>query len=164
MLHMPAIKTKREFLIENGIKKPLDFFNLRRDDVPWITQTMPGASLPVEFVPKNVSSVGPITVSVAPIAEQDEELSIWLKQKPTVFINLGSSVKYNEERATIMVGAIKEVLDQQSDIQVLWFVFRLSRRKHIKRLTVINSGNWPELEITRTTLLCRSETTSLMDG
>lgn len=129
MLHMPAIKAKREFLIENGIKKPLNFFNLRRDDVPWITQTMPGASIPLDFVPKNVSSVGPIAVSVAPIAEQDEELSIWLKQKPTIFINLGSTVTYNEDRATTMVGAIKQVLDERLDMQVLWFVFLVVSRE-----------------------------------
>ncbi|CAN8102298.1 unnamed protein product [Discula destructiva] len=125
VLYLPDVKAKREYLIEHGIKKPTDFFSIHRDDAPWITQTTAGASVPVEFVPKNVSSVGPITVSVAPIAEQDAELSAWLAQHPSVLINLGSSVKYNEEKATIMANAIKDVLDQQSDVQVLWKMAKL---------------------------------------
>lgn len=120
VLHSPDIKAKQDYLKEHGLKKPIDFFHIHRPDVPWITQTMPGASIPVDVTPQNVSAVGPIVISVAPIQEQDPELSAWLEQRPTVFINLGSSVRYNEFRAAVMVAAIKQVLDQDSRVQVLW--------------------------------------------
>lgn len=119
-LYTPDIRAKRSFLAQHGLQNPIDFFNIHRDDSPWITQTLAAASVPLEFVPKNVSAVGPIVVSVAPVAIQDPELSGWLQQRPTIFINLGSSVQYVEERSTVMAGAIKLLLDQRGDVQVLW--------------------------------------------
>lgn len=120
VLHSPELKAKQNYLKQHGLKHPIDFFHIHQPDAPWITQTMPGASIPVEVVPQNVSSVGPIVISVAPLAEQDPELNAWLEQRPTIFINLGSSVTYNEQRGLAMAGAIKRVLDQAGHVQVLW--------------------------------------------
>lgn len=44
---------------------------------------------------------------------------MWLQRAPTVLINLGSSVNYDEKSATEMARAIQELL-KNSSIQVLW--------------------------------------------
>lgn len=122
ILYMPEVTAKQTYLKEHGLAHPIDFINMHRDDAPWITQTTPGASVPIEVIPANVSAVGPITISVAPVEEQDPELAQWLARRPTVFVNLGSSVKYNEARAKIMAEAVLNVLEQDKYIQVLWSV------------------------------------------
>lgn len=109
----------RRLLRDNGVKNPLDFLNVRRVDAPWITQAMREASLPLEYLPPNVSAVGPIVLSLASVGEQDAELDSWLKGAPTVLINLGSVFKYSEGRARLMARAIENIL-QQTDIQILW--------------------------------------------
>ncbi|KAL0933327.1 UDP-glucoronosyl and UDP-glucosyl transferase [Colletotrichum truncatum] len=87
--------------------------------VMWITPDMPGASIAVHPVPSNANQVGPIVLDVAPAVEQHYEITQWLKKAPTVYVNLGSLFKYDEERANIMAQALKSLLDSTS-VQVLW--------------------------------------------
>jgi hypothetical protein len=70
-------------------------------------------------VPQNVITCGPIFLSTAPAAEQDPELAQWLELAPTVLINLGSAMDYDEAGTREMLGAIKIMLSQTS-VQVLW--------------------------------------------
>jgi hypothetical protein len=119
VLLMPDLAAMRAALRAGGVSEPSDFFNVHRDDTPWITQTTEGASIPVDYVPPNVTSVGPISLSSAPAAEQDAELAAWMKKAPTVLVNLGSMVKYNEQRAGAMAKAIAEVVER-TGVQVLW--------------------------------------------
>ncbi|SPO06230.1 uncharacterized protein DNG_08919 [Cephalotrichum gorgonifer] len=109
----------RQFLKSKGIKDPLNFDEHHRVDSPWITQAMREAALPIEYLPPNVSAVGPIVFSAAPAEQQDAELAQWISTAPTVLINLGSMFMYTEERARAMAGGIKLVLDK-TDVQVLW--------------------------------------------
>ncbi len=118
--YLPVLTAKRAFLAAKGLRDPINFFGLHRPDVPWLTQGVPEASLPVDVMPPNVTCIGPVLVSVAPAAEQDPDLAAWLAQKPTVLINLGSTVSYSEKRATAMVRALVPVLDKLDGIQVLW--------------------------------------------
>lgn len=104
------------YLREKGVKS-IDLVDLRPDAL-LISQTLPGASLPVGDVPANIKAVGALLLDSAPAAEQDADLVAWLRE-PTVVVNLGSLFKYGEERATIMAGAIRWVL-QNTDLQVLW--------------------------------------------
>jgi hypothetical protein len=60
-----------------------------------------------------------IIARMAPAAEQDPELAAWLEKAPTVLINLGSSVDYDELSATEMAKAIKTLLGS-TDVQVPW--------------------------------------------
>ncbi|CAI4214416.1 unnamed protein product [Parascedosporium putredinis] len=89
VLTVPGGAASRAFLRKNGIKNPLDFIHSHRIDRPWICQA------------------------------QDPELTAWVKQKPTVLINLGSVFVYDEGRAKAMANAIANVLSQV-DIQVIW--------------------------------------------
>ncbi|KAH6693689.1 hypothetical protein F5X68DRAFT_199521 [Plectosphaerella plurivora] len=119
VLWMPDLAVVRKELKASGITNPSKFYDLHLDDTPWITQTTEGASIPVDYVPPNVTSVGPISLNSAPAAEQDAELAAWLKGAPTVLVNLGSTVKYNEQQAGVMALAIAEVLEK-TGAQVLW--------------------------------------------
>ena len=105
------------YLRENGIGSGGALS--RRPDVPFILQTLPEASIPLEFVPPNVTCAGAILLDSGSAEEQDPELVKWLKQSRTVVVNLGSLFKYDEERARIMALAIRNVLEK-TDVQVLW--------------------------------------------
>lgn len=85
----------------------------------FISQTLPGASIPVELVPDGVTCAGEIVLDSAPAEEQDPELVAWVQRAPTVVVNLGSLFKYTPERAALMAEAIQRVL-AGSEVQVLW--------------------------------------------
>ncbi|KAF5018437.1 hypothetical protein F66182_9582, partial [Fusarium sp. NRRL 66182] len=84
VMKMPDLAAKKKFLREKGLRDPINFFGIYRDDVPWITVTAEGASIPVDYVPSNVTVTNPIVLSAAPAAEQDAALVDWLKKAPTV--------------------------------------------------------------------------------
>lgn len=87
-----SIRTKQASLRKYGLKEPIDFLHLHRSDVPWITMHTEGASIPVDVVPDNVTSAGPIIIRVASAEQQDPAFVKWMERGPTVLINLGSSV------------------------------------------------------------------------
>lgn len=125
LIKMPDLSAKRDFLKASGIPDPINFFGLHRPDVPWITQTTPAATIPVDFVPQNVSCAGPMVLSAAPASEQDAELVQWIQQKPTVLINLGSAFTYSISQTREMAEGIRLVLESNPDIQIVW-KYRLS--------------------------------------
>ncbi|KAI0160485.1 UDP-Glycosyltransferase/glycogen phosphorylase [Xylariaceae sp. FL1272] len=102
MLWLPDLKEKQAYL--------------KSKDVPWISQTMPEASIPVDV---NVTCAGPMTLSLGTVAEQDEELAAWLMRGPTVLINLGSGFTFSERSASTMAEAIATIL-RSSEVQILW--------------------------------------------
>jgi hypothetical protein len=89
----PQLNAKKAVLRERGVKDPINIFNLYRPDIPWITMTTNGVSIPLDVVPANVTCAGPILLSVAPAQEQDHELTQWVQRSPTVLIALGSGFK-----------------------------------------------------------------------
>jgi hypothetical protein len=90
LLLTPGLSAKKAVLRDRGIKEPINLLGMHRTDVPWITMNTEGASVPVDYVPPNVTSVGPILMDSAPAAEQDPELAQWLKKAPTIIFNPGS--------------------------------------------------------------------------
>ncbi|KAI9641699.1 hypothetical protein NHQ30_009555 [Ciborinia camelliae] len=119
VLVAPAISEKISFLKKNGIAKPLNIFTAYHEDYPWLTQSSKELDYPFDIIPENVVQCGPIFLSTAPASDQDQELAEWLKNSPTVLINLGSSVNYDEIAATEMAKAVRILLDN-SKVQVLW--------------------------------------------
>lgn len=95
-------------------------------DITYISQTLPGASIPLENLAKNVVPAGVILLGSGSADEQDPELLAWLKQAPTVVVNLGSLFKYSEDRTRMMAEAIHAVLSF-NDTQGLWKMARCSR-------------------------------------
>lgn len=119
VLITPAINAKRAYLIERGVKDPINFIDAHREDVPWLSAAFPEAGLPLPYLPDNVTQCGPIVLDVAPAEEQDAELAAWLKRAPTMLVNLGSTVRYDEPRAIAMAQALVIVFES-TDTQVLW--------------------------------------------
>lgn len=117
----PSTGAAVAYLREHGINSGQ--FISPRPDIPFITQTLPEASIPLDVVPQNVTCAGAILLDSASAMEQDSVLVEWLQKAPTVVINLGSLFKYNEERARIMALAIRIVLDRTS-VQFLWKMAR----------------------------------------
>ncbi|KAK8004145.1 hypothetical protein PG989_003864 [Apiospora arundinis] len=89
-------------------------------NTPWISQALPEASIPVDYVPPNVTCTGPIVSYSPPLTELDPKLALWLQRGPTVLVNLGNTVSYDEIRATAFIGALNSLLDSQPSLQVLW--------------------------------------------
>ncbi|KAH8658004.1 hypothetical protein BX600DRAFT_488766 [Xylariales sp. PMI_506] len=116
----PGRREKRDFLIANGIENPQSYLGFYRPDTPWITQEVPQATIPLDYVPENVTIASPISINLIPVEEQDIELVAWLKKGPTILVNLGTTTLYNEERTTMMLATIIKTLDAQSEFQVLW--------------------------------------------
>jgi 2-acylglycerol O-acyltransferase 1 len=80
--------------------------------------TIPEAALPLA-VPDEVAECGFIVLDVADVEAESPELHRWLMQAPTVLINLGSLMKYDEPRAKVMAHTIQLLL-QSTDVQVIW--------------------------------------------
>ncbi|KAJ3488218.1 hypothetical protein NLG97_g6237 [Lecanicillium saksenae] len=83
---------------------------------------------PFSNVPDHIVSCGPIVRSAAPIEEHDPSLASWLRRQPTVYINLGTHVMYDDDTNWQLAGAIKSLLEEATarkmDVQVLWKVNR----------------------------------------
>lgn len=124
MLHLPSVTEKRNFLKNKGIKNPIDFMGIYKPDVPWMTQTLPGAHLPMMRMPRNVTLTGPI--NLAGLEKESyavKELLDWV-QKPTLLISLGSGFRYAEYQAKVMLEAMQNVL-KETDVQILWKLDKL---------------------------------------
>jgi hypothetical protein len=124
MIYLPNVAAKRRFLEKKGVKRPIDFMGLYRPDVPWLTQTLPGAHLPLLTIPRNVTLTGPI--NLAGLEEKSsaaKELLDWTKM-PTVLISLGSGFKYDEYQARVMLEAMQNILEE-TEVQILWKMDKL---------------------------------------
>ncbi|PNP77051.1 hypothetical protein FNYG_09664 [Fusarium nygamai] len=115
----PDMSENKGRLQHIGLGEPMNLFGIHRPGVPWITQNTQGAMIPVEVLPPNVTCAGPIILSGPPANQQDPETATWLKKAPTVLINLGSDLAYDESRAEIMAITIAALLSS-TDYQVLW--------------------------------------------
>ncbi|KAH7304098.1 family 1 glycosyltransferase [Stachybotrys elegans] len=117
LLTSPMLSSKRQYLINKGIANPFPLSFVVKD-APLLISTIPEADLPMDIMPPHVKVCGPLAIDITP-AEDLEQIAVWLKQAPTVLINLGSMFKYNEQRAAAMAGAVAQLLNEQ-DVQVLW--------------------------------------------
>lgn len=106
------------------MKNPLRLSDSHRPGMSvLISQDTAGSSIPVEFVPPNVTATGPIVVGVAPVEDQDPELAAWLARSPTVLVNLGSVLEYDAARARPMAAALRAVLER-TNVQIIWKLHR----------------------------------------
>lgn len=120
MLSMVDHGSRRSILKSKGLKNPLDILGLYKPDIPWITQTLPGAHLALDNMPSNVIRVGPINLAGVDDANaRNAELLNWVRRAPTMLIILGSNFKFTAVQATMMLEAIQHVL-HETEAQVLW--------------------------------------------
>lgn len=90
VMKTPVLTAKKAVLKARGLKDPINFLDMHRPDVPWITMDTEGVSTPVDVIPVNVTRAGPMVLEAAPAVEQDPELTAWLAKAPTILINFGS--------------------------------------------------------------------------
>jgi hypothetical protein len=57
---------------------------------------------------------------VQPVAKEDPKLEAWLRQGPTVLINLGSHITMDDSVAREFAAGLKVLLDSQPKLQILW--------------------------------------------
>ncbi|WVQ85731.1 hypothetical protein IAT38_007898 [Cryptococcus sp. DSM 104549] len=84
-----------------------------------LCMTTPEADIP-GIIPPNVICCGPIIRTSTPLQQTDPELAAWVKQRPTVFVMLGSMYTWREDAAKEMLAALRVLLDKRKDLQVLW--------------------------------------------
>ena len=109
---------RKAYIKGQGLGDPVNTIQLYNSDVLWITPSLPEIEYPL-VLPDNITACGPIFLSTAPVTERDPNLASWLAGAPTVLINLGSIVQYNETDAVEMVGALKTLMTN-TQVQVLW--------------------------------------------
>ncbi|KAI1261793.1 UDP-Glycosyltransferase/glycogen phosphorylase [Xylariaceae sp. FL1019] len=115
----PKVKALNEARQKRGIKEPLGSFLPYSKDTPQITPSLEEADLPMN-TPSNVLNCGPILVASAPIEESDPDLLMWLEQRPTVLVALGTHFEAYAETIKQQALGIRILLDTRPDIQVLW--------------------------------------------
>ncbi|KXH57228.1 hypothetical protein CNYM01_12579 [Colletotrichum nymphaeae SA-01] len=98
MLFNPELVEKRKFLASHNLEDPISFFTIHQPgNGVLISQDTAAASIPLSSVPANVTTTGPIVISVASAAEQDNDLTLWLRRAPAVLVNLGSLFEYDAD-------------------------------------------------------------------
>lgn len=114
------IKGFNEVRKEAGIKHNfpmLDFY--RKEDLylfPWI----PELDYPLEGIPENFISCGPLVFPPESLEKVDANLANWLQKGPTVMINLGTHFSSEEKPAVELSKALKILFTARPDVQVLW--------------------------------------------
>ncbi|GFP54971.1 glycosyltransferase sdnJ [Trichoderma asperellum] len=119
ILGSSAIRSKRSWLQEKGIRHAITLTEIDNPVVPWIAMSFPEAEFPLDFIPDNIYVAGPLVLDAAPAETQSAELAGWVKRAPTMLINLGSIVIYDEAMARAMVEAVVPVLEAEN-VQILW--------------------------------------------
>lgn len=87
--------------------------------VPMIIPSRPDTDFPCH-IPAHITCCGPILRPSGDIEEQEPELAIWLAQRPTVLVNLGSLVVWDAQRTKQVAEGIRVLLERRGGIQILW--------------------------------------------
>ena len=93
------------------LRTPVDLLVKRPAWLKILVGSMPELDFPLQTLPSDLLSCGPIIRPAPAIADSSPELAAWLSEGPTVYINLGSICKISETQAVEMAGAIKKTLD-----------------------------------------------------
>lgn len=117
-----------EYLMEHTgatLRTPLDLLKNQSDGLKIIAGTLPEIDFPC-VLPANVFPCGPIVRKAQSVSEADPDLAAWLSKGPTIYVNLGSLCRLNEEQASEIASALKATLDASvrqkgvGGLQVLW--------------------------------------------
>lgn len=94
-------------------------FNIWKKENHYLLPSIPETDFPFKIT-SNVTPCGPLLLPFQPVAERDPELEAWLRQGPTVLINLGSHITMDGAMAREFSAALKVLLDSQPKVQILW--------------------------------------------
>jgi hypothetical protein len=101
--------------------------------VKFLVANLPELEFPLRVIPGHIIPCGPMIRPAAAVSEVDPELAAWLARGPTLYINLGTHMAFNEEFAVEMATAVRIVLDHARS--VLWRDKRLAGLQVLWKLT-----------------------------
>lgn len=97
-----------------------------------LTHSLPDIDYPFKKIPESVFYCGPMVRPDVPLAESDPELKKWINNgRQTIVVNLGTHRLYNDSNLVELESALRNILRQKGDLQVLW---KVKRRKDSKLL------------------------------
>ncbi|KAK3389165.1 hypothetical protein B0H63DRAFT_95075 [Podospora didyma] len=104
-------------------------------NIKFLVANRPEVELPLRVIPDHIIPCGPMIRPAQSLKEADPSLSEWLARGPTLYINLGTHMRFREAFATEMATAIRIIMDHSravlwrdkklANLQVLW---KLSRQ------------------------------------
>ncbi|KAL9109104.1 MAG: hypothetical protein Q9227_006195 [Pyrenula ochraceoflavens] len=120
LLRSPQLRALTEYRNACGVTgtTPTMFQGFGKD----IQHLLP-STLSTDFpftIPPNITPCGPILLPFPPLSKTHPDLEAWLSKGPTVLINLGSHVLFDESLALEFANALRVLLDRRPDVQVLW--------------------------------------------
>ena len=116
----PTIREIRRYRNIHGIPGPVpNPVSEASEKVPLLLQTSPASDFP-SVLPPHVSHCGPIVGPCTSISTENPELATWLSQRPTVLINMGSLVTFNDDAVCQFAKGLNMLLNRRPDIQILW--------------------------------------------
>ncbi|KAL8371572.1 hypothetical protein RB595_001390 [Gaeumannomyces hyphopodioides] len=107
----------------------VDLGGIKRLKFKVLVANLPEIDFPLRFIPPHLVACGPIIRPARPCAESSPDLAAWIARGPTIYINLGSHVRYFSPQEPLnLAGALRMLLDRaDSDqerklggLQVLW--------------------------------------------
>lgn len=115
----PKIKELIAFRRSQNLPKLPPPFNIWQPENHYLVPSIPETDFPC-YIASNVTSCGPILLPEPRIEDSDPKLLAWLKQGPTVLINLGSHIRMDDSMAQEFAAALRVLLNSRPDVQVLW--------------------------------------------
>lgn len=113
--HLHELTTYRQ---SHGVDNPVNPHTSLTQESTLLVASAPELEYPM-IIPPNLIPCGPIVLDSPPQSNLDPDFLPWLESAPTVLINLGSHVMYDEERAVEFSRMINLLLSR-SHVQVLW--------------------------------------------
>jgi hypothetical protein len=119
------------------LRTVVDLLTDRPPTLRFLLGTLPELDFSL-VVPDYIVPCGPIIHAAPPLSDASPELARWLARGPTIYINLGSICRLQEDRAAELALALKIVLDkakQQSNTaqsQVLWKLSKYGEYEALK--------------------------------
>ncbi|KAF4589661.1 glycosyltransferase family 1 [Ophiocordyceps camponoti-floridani] len=106
------------------LRTSLDLLNARPPDCKILVGSLPELDRPL-VIPPFIYPCGPIVRHTRTVVEADPELGKWLAQGPTIYVNLGSLLWFDDYRTTEMAMALRIAMDKlekggKIGLQVLW--------------------------------------------
>ncbi|KAK0620512.1 hypothetical protein B0T14DRAFT_546357 [Immersiella caudata] len=97
--------------------------------IRFLVANLPEIEFPLAVTPPSIIPCGPMIRPALSLAEVDPALAVWLRQAPTVYVNLGTHMFLDEDMAVEMAVALRIALD--AVVAILW------RDKKLKGLQVL---------------------------
>ncbi|GAB0136192.1 hypothetical protein EsDP_00004504 [Epichloe bromicola] len=116
-------EVEQRVLREHQIKlrTAVDLLADRPHELKILVSASPETDFPHLVIPPYVVPCGPIVLKSNPIASESSELRTWLKQRPTIYVNLGTQYQWDQERMREFAQALRILFENtKQEMQCLW--------------------------------------------